>query len=71
MIQQWTIFQVCNPYNDPTMDNISGLSNIDSNKLLTTYQPLDIELYNNRKPSINPDTPISLMCRHIPTAIRS
>ena len=51
---------------DPTMHNISDLSNIDRSKLLTTYQPLDIELYNNRKPLINSDTPISLMCRHTP-----
>ena len=53
-------------YNDPMMDNISDLSNIDSSKLLTTYWLPDIELYNNRKPLINPYTPISLMHKHIP-----
>ena len=52
-------------HSDPTMDNISDLSNIDISKLLTTYWPLDIELYNNRKLLINLDTPISLMHRHI------
>ena len=53
-------------YNDPTMDNISDLSNIYSSKLLTTYWLLDTELYNNRNPLLTPDTPINQMHKHIP-----
>ena len=53
-------------YNDPTMDNTSVLSNIDSSKLLTTYVLPDTELYNNRNPLITPDTPINLTHKHIP-----
>ena len=49
-----------------TMDNILDMLNIESSKLLTTYWPLDIELYNNRNPLITPDTVITLMCKHIP-----
>ena len=55
-----------NTYNDTTMDNISDVSNIDSSRLLTTYWPPDIELYNNGKPLITPDILINLMCKHIP-----
>ena len=48
------------------MDNISDMSNIDSSKILTTYQSPDIELYNNRNPLVTPDILINLICKHIP-----
>ena len=49
-----------------TVDNISDTSNIDNSRLLTAYQPPDIELYNNGKPLITPDSLTNLMCKHIP-----
>ena len=49
-----------------TVDNISDMSNIDSSKLLTTYWPPDIELFNNENSLVTPDTPINLMHKHIP-----
>ena len=55
-----------NTYTDSTMDNISDMSNVDSSKLLTTYQLPDIELYNNGEPLITPDNLINLICKHIP-----
>ena len=59
-----------NPFNfntsiDSTMDNMSDVSNIDSSRVLMTYQPPNIELYNNENPLITPDNLIKLMCKHI------
>ena len=49
-----------------TIDYNSDLSNIDSSKLLTTYQSPSEDLYNKEKPLITQDTQRILLHSHIP-----
>ena len=49
-----------------TIDNNSDLSNIDSSKLLTTYQSPTQDLYNKEKPLITQDEQTILLRNHIP-----